>query len=69
MLSTFEILPQRFASKGKEGHRTRMQHKIDRSAYPDSSLYETDKIQASGDPTVLPRHGIDPGVRLGVGIR
>ena len=59
-LSTFGV-PQKVASKDREGEPTRMQCVIDRIAHPDSGLCETHKIQAGGDPAVFPCHGIHPG--------
>ena len=57
--------PQRFTSNGREEDCTGMQPVIDQTGYPDSSLHETHKVQAKGDPAVLPRHGVNPGCVVG----
>ena len=44
---------------------TGMQRIIDRAGYPESSLYDTHKIQAGGDPAILPRHRVHPGCVMG----
>ena len=57
----FQNLGFRFASKAKAGDHTRVQPIINRICYPEGSLYETHKIQAGGNPAVLPRHRVHPG--------
>ena len=61
----FRNLDVEFTSMGRAGDHTRMQHIIDQIGYPKSSLCETHKIQAGGNPAAFPCHGVHPGCVLG----
>ena len=55
----------KFASKGRAGDHTRVQQIINQIGYPKGSLYETHKIQAGGDPSILPRDHVHPECVIG----
>ena len=58
-------LPQKLASKYRDGYRTKMQLVIDHTSRPETNLYKCRKRQTGGYPTIPPRHGIHPGRAVG----